>query len=380
MKVALYGKGILGEKVFRYLVSAEGIEVICICNDTLASEETAMVFADTIYDAGQVPIMDFAGLCDICNRGEADAVILATENGFLDFVVKRMVRHGLRNIAVIPSYYEEDYEIEDGSFIWVETDKPRMSYIEYHISFHCNLKCAGCTHFSNIIDEERFGDYEKFCNDLIRLQEFFWGISKIRLMGGEPLLNPELPKFIYAARSAFPDADIRVVSNGLMLRDHHTEILEAMRNTATFFDVSMYPPTRGSINNIYKICKDNGVKLTVTSDVEEFMARMNLQGDSDIAEAYKACPSSHCNYLYDGHISTCVMPQVIEIFNKKYGLDIQPGEQDVIDIYEDGLDGYKLMERLKSPMDICRYCDVQSRFYQWFVSSDPLPDEWSSKI
>ena len=41
------------------------------------------------------------------------------------------------------------------------------------------------------------------------------------------------------------------------------------------------------------------------------------------------------------------MPQIINVFNKEYGTGIIPGENDVIDIYEDGLKGIDLIERLK---------------------------------
>ncbi len=377
MKAALYGKGILGRKAYEYISGSDGIELVCVCEDVLdGGQGNVLILADSPVYGQDIPVTGFDGLRDAFRLGEAEAVILATDNELADFCVRRLSGAGITGIALLPSYYAEDYDIEDESFMWIETDKPRMPYLEYHISFHCNLKCAGCTHFSNIIREERFGDPDRFCRDLMRLQELFWGIGKIRLMGGEPLLNPGLAEFIYASRAAFPDADIRVVSNGLMLRYDMTQILDAMRDTATYFDVSMYPPTASSIDRIASICNAHGVKLTVTSDISDFTAGMNLHGESDPAASYKACPASHCSYLCDGHISTCAMPQLISIYNEKYGLNICGAESDVTDIYETGLDGYELLNRLKNPMDICRYCDPVRRPYKWFVSASPEANEW----
>jgi len=377
MKAALFGKGILGRRAYEYITSSDGVELVVICKDILgAGNGSSLVLSDLPDAADETAVVGLKELSDLYSRGAVDAVVLATDNELADFCVRRLKESGITDIAFLPSYYEEVYEVEDESFVWIETDKPRLPYLEYHISFHCNLKCAGCTHFSNIISGERFGDLDHFCNDLMRLQELFWGIGKIRLMGGEPLLNPELPEFIYASRAAFPDADIRVVSNGLMLRGDMIQVLDAMRVTATYFDVSMYPPTASSIERIASICSSHGVKLTVTPDISDFTAGMNTHGCSDPVTTHRACPASHCAYLCDGLISTCAMPQLIDIYNEKYGLDISGSDSDVTDIYEEDLDGYALLDRLKSPMDICRYCDERRRPYKWFVSTEPEAAEW----
>lgn len=381
MRAALYVKGEVGNKVYDHISGFADVDVICVCEDKIVGHGASpLVFAASPEHATGIELVSLEELQKLYGTGLIDAVIVATENEFLDYVIKRLSGLGINNISIVPSYYGEALELSDDSFIWIETDKPRMPYLEYHISFQCNLKCAGCTHFSNIFPGERFGDLNKFCDDMLRLQELFWGIGKIRLMGGEPVLNKELPQFIYAARGAFPDADIRVVSNGLMLRTEHTELFNAMRDNAVFFDVSMYPPTKGSISNIARFCEQNGVRLTVTPDITEFTAGMNLNGKSDPEESYKNCPASHCAYLCEGKISTCAMPQLIDIYNDRYGTDIHSGEYDIVDIYDESLDGYRLLERLKSPMEICRYCDPERRSYAWFVSPEPLPAEWLSKV
>ncbi len=377
MRVALYGKGKLGHRTYNYLSSAVGIELVCVCEDAESfGDGRELIFAEKTTIPDVVTVIDYPQMSRLCRDHEVDAIILATDNGLLDYTVRRLHRDGVSNIAIVPYYYEDADAIADDSFMWVDTDKPRMPYLEYHISFQCNLKCAGCTHFSNIYPGERFGSYTEYCSDLMRLQELFWGIGKIRLMGGEPLLNPDLPKFIYATREAFPDSDIRVVSNGLLLRPDHADVLSAMRETSTYFDISMYPPTVGSINRISDICKKYSVKLTVTPEITEFNAGMNLHGQSDPALSYAACPANHCAYLCNGKMSTCAMPQLLDIFNNRYGTCINAGDRDITDIYEEGLDGYELLRRLKLPMDICRFCDENRRSYPWFVSAEPIAAEW----
>lgn len=377
MNSIFWGSGRLGRRTYDYIKALDYVEIAAIFRDEALDKAFGRKSDREIEYNVEVPFVSTEELRLLNGKVHIDCAIIASDNELLDFCVRRIKECGIFKIAIVPSYYEA-LELSDESFIWIEADKPRLPYIEYHVSFHCNLKCAGCTHFSNIIPTERFGDFDKFCDDLIRLQEMFWGIGKIRLLGGEPLLNHELPKFVMAARMAFPDADIRVVSNGLLLRDTHTELLNAMRETNTYFDVSMYPPTVSCINRIADICNNHGVRLTTTQEITDFWAGMNIHGKNDPETSFNSCPASHCAYLCDGTISTCALPQLTYIYNEQYGFDIKPGKDDVVDIYDPELDGYKLIKKLRSPMDICRYCDPDRRTFKWFVSKNPVPEEWIS--
>ena len=92
----------------------------------------------------------------------------------------------------------------------------QLHYLETHLVDHCNLKCKGCGHFSSL-SEKRYTDVDIFKRDLMRLSGLFDNISRIRLMGGEPLLHPDVLGFVKSSRLAFPNADIWVVTNGLLL-------------------------------------------------------------------------------------------------------------------------------------------------------------------
>lgn len=378
MKVALYGYGKLLTKTAKYIENTDGIEIVAIVNDVLNDGSGQGMILSDAGGYEKYPEADgLPALKNIFDEGAAEAVIVACENELISFVTRRILSAGIYDICILPTYYENDlYDIDDKSFIWIDNTKPRLDYIEYHISFHCNLNCKGCSHFSNLIKEPRFGNAESFRRDMERLSELFWGIGKIRLMGGEPVLNPELPQFVYIARSYFPDADIRVVSNGLMIRETDTELFKAMRECAVYFDVSMYPPTKGCISRLDDICKKEQVMLTVTPEVGEFGASLNPKGDSNPAESYDKCPARHCVYLQDGKVSTCAMPQLIDIYNDHFGCNIKPGTSDVTDIYDPSIKGIDIIERTKRPMEICRYCYPERRNFKWQPSLSPEASDW----
>ncbi|MCR4643223.1 MAG: radical SAM protein [Lachnospiraceae bacterium] len=352
MRAALYGKGALMRKTYEYL-ERSGVENLGVLEDRVEDVTLSEAYPG-------------ARRADGNGMDAEDAVILVAENAWLSYAVKRLCAAGVRRICYLPYYYEEEgYEISDDSFVWIDPTLPRLEYIEYHVAWNCNLKCKGCTHFSNILEKEIFGDFDQFCKDLQRLQELFWGIYKIRLMGGEPLLNPQLAHFVAAARSAFPDADIRVVSNGLLLRDDMEDVLDTMAACDAGFDVSMYPPTKHMIGHMDEICKKHGVKLFVTPEVNEFRAFLDFEGGQKSEEVYPACPARHCAFLGAGVISTCSMPQLVPILNGHFGSDIPVEPEDIIDLYEEGLDGEGLLKRLHRPMAFCRYCTKEQRSFPW---------------
>jgi MoaA/NifB/PqqE/SkfB family radical SAM enzyme len=80
--------------------------------------------------------------------------------------------------------------------------KPVLPYVEMHVVDHCNLNCKGCSHFSPIADE-LFTDIGEFTRDLQQLRRLVSNIEVIRLMGGEPLLHPNITDFIRSTKFFF---------------------------------------------------------------------------------------------------------------------------------------------------------------------------------
>jgi molybdenum cofactor biosynthesis enzyme MoaA len=94
---------------------------------------------------------------------------------------------------------------------------------DVHLVDHCNLHCKGCEHFSPLATK-KFLDIETYKRDCSRLSELAVncnennrGVTDISLLGGEPLLNPQTNDFIVITRKYFPIAEIRIVTNGILL-------------------------------------------------------------------------------------------------------------------------------------------------------------------
>lgn len=243
---------------------------------------------------------------------------------------------------------------------------PRLSYIEYEVAGNCNLKCKGCTHYSNIEDHQVFGNLDNFKSDLKRLKELFWGIKIIRLLGGEPLLNPEFPEFFIAARDTFLDARIQIVTNGLLIPKISDEILGEMKCRQIEFDITQYLPTSRLKALIEARLKESEVKYYMSPLVDTFFDRNNYDGDSDIEESFSNCTSKGCHFLCNGKIAVCPRPFTFKRVMDVYNIDKSVLDGDVIDIYSD-VTGEYINKRMSQPPKTCKYCYPQSKlkYFKW---------------
>lgn len=73
--------------------------------------------------------------------------------------------------------------------------------------------CSYC----NVNEEHKFVDTAKFEKDLERLKHYFPRINSIKVLGGEPLLHPEIVKIMEIIRSYYPDSYLEIATNGLLL-------------------------------------------------------------------------------------------------------------------------------------------------------------------
>lgn len=101
---------------------------------------------------------------------------------------------------------------------WVKHQPQPVLGFSVHLAEHCNLNCRACAHFSPLCKEE-FANFNEFSKDMERLSELSNGEMRyIDLIGGEPLLNKNISSFIKKARECFPIGHVRIITNGLLLR------------------------------------------------------------------------------------------------------------------------------------------------------------------
>lgn len=247
---------------------------------------------------------------------------------------------------------------------------PELMQLEVHLADHCNLNCKGCSHFSNLVPSPVFADKEQFERDVRQLTHYFSQIHNFFLLGGEPLLNPDIPDYINILRSAFPYTNIILVTNGLLLPSLSEKLLHIFRENRVHISISDY-----SILDREKIIA-LVQKYALSAEFREgkncFSKYLNPKGDSNKMVIFHDCIRKNCTFLARGKIAACCQPFTVHYFNDYFGEHLP--EDEGIDLYEEGLDGWEIQNRLITPLESCRFCAPDIPF-DWEVSGHPFQKE-----
>jgi hypothetical protein len=260
------------------------------------------------------------------------------------------------------------------------TPKAALARVAVSLVEHCNLKCWGCDHLAPLAEEE-FLDAEEFKNDMKRLADLMVGVSIINLLGGEPLLHPDIEKYIKIAREYFPHSVIRITTNGLLLHKQSDSFWDICRNNNIVIVVTKYPIDINwdklsdkikSKNVQFEYFGDTGAVLKTSYHIP-----FDVAGKQDTANNFLQCfHANDCVELYHGRLYTCTIVPHEKHFNKAFGYNMTECEKDSISIYE-ASSSEEILNHLAKPLPFCRYCNVQGRTFNhpWQQSKKDL-SEW----
>lgn len=262
------------------------------------------------------------------------------------------------------------------------TPKPYLTNFVVDISHHCNLNCKGCDHFSPLA-EPAFYDLNRFCDDIQRLLVLTNGnIDRIGIMGGEPLLNPDILKYLQITREFFPDTKIRLVTNGILLEQQEENFWLTLRELNIFVEYTKYP-IKLNYNKLDALIQKYKIPIDVygyNQDVikTSYKIPLDLKGNQDVCQNFANCThANHCISLKDGKLYTCTVAPNIEHFNKFFKTNIPLSERDGIDIHKaKSID--EILEFLSKPIPFCKYCNVKGRTFghEWGISKKEI-EEWT---
>lgn len=378
MKIAIYGAGKCGEYIISELKNSKQGKVSC----SLFIDNNPAYAGKQKLDTPIVSLEDFLNTY----RQEVDGVLVAASN---QFMMQEMTLSLLNeNYDSIYLTYPKTLEAvlpvlnKDGDFVsyikpYAEC-KPVLPYLEYHVSDYCNLKCKGCRHFSNMVSDKIYPKIEDFRDSLMELSKRFKNIVRIRLMGGEPFTNPNLCDFIYAAKRFFPYADIRIVTNGLLLPQiDKNKMGGAFRECNVGIDLSQYPPTREMLEKIIEFTEENNIDILISKKIQKFIRRMDSHVNDDYKAAFENCGSNQCHFLRDKRLYLCGIVKLLYENKEFFGLDIseQFVNDNSIDLVHGNEDGWEILRKISFPSEACKYCSTDFDEFDWCISGDNINKE-----
>lgn len=253
--------------------------------------------------------------------------------------------------------------------------------VEICLAEHCNLSCCGCDHFSPLA-KPKLADFETVERDMERLSRLFDGSAgEICLVGGEPLLHPEIIRFMEMCRDKFPDSLIYVITNGVKLGSEPEEFWTACRENRIVLRPTRYP-INVDYDKIMDLAKQHHVTCEffgMTGKALKLMRHIALHPRGDLVDtrSFMNCRlANHCLTLEDGRIYTCPIPAKIHIFNEYFGTDMKVSPRDSIDIYQ-AESAEEILQFAAHPVPFCKYCrpDRIVRNIPWHASKKDIK-EW----
>ena len=261
--------------------------------------------------------------------------------------------------------------------------KPRRNpfNFEVHLNDHCNLNCKSCFHFAPLAKPDSRYPLDQFEQDIKRLCALFDGtFGWVHLLGGEPLLNPDILRYLEIVGANIQKGQVDIITNGILLHRMDDAFFKTCRQYGIGIAVTAYP-IELDYEKLRGIVEGHGCRFTIFGDRgKEGFSFPSLRQDSRASakKRYLSCVLSNaCVTLERGKLYYCSLPAYVHLFNERFG-DTFRDETDAISIYDN--DKEAVLDFLRSPHGFCRYCDIKHRekkanLLTW-GRSDQKKEEW----
>ncbi|MEW2523705.1 radical SAM protein [Streptomyces sp. NPDC047071] len=229
--------------------------------------------------------------------------------------------------------------------------------IEVNASLQCNMRCQSCAHLSPLYRRENADPAE--IHDTLAVLARNYHASYTKIMGGEPLLHPDVVGLIEAVRATGISDTILVATNGTLLHRAPERFWEAVDS----LEISVYPSRTlppEEVERYRALARDHGVSLLVNyyGHFRAVYSESGTDAPGLVRDVFDTCKLAHfwnSHTVYDGWLYRC--PQ--SVFMPR---QLRDGGWDP---HVDGLrieEGPDFLERLHrfltgaDPLRACRNC------------------------
>jgi len=184
---------------------------------------------------------------------------------------------------------------------------------EVNIVEHCNLRCRSCTHLSPVLPKH-FIDPGALSSDLTTLARSYHA-TVLKILGGEPLLHPNLLDVIMAARESQVAEKMEIWTNGLLLPRMERRVWEAVDSVR----ISLYPGRslkQHQLDRCIDLAHQNNVPIRYKR-YQAFQESYSEQGTEDpslVKRIYATCNEAHrwrCHTVANGWFFKCPQSYMI---------------------------------------------------------------------
>lgn len=241
---------------------------------------------------------------------------------------------------------------------------------EIDLSETCLLRCGYCAHCTHYFtDKDPIYSYENFAKDIGILKDVIH-FDTLHAMGGEPLLNKDLAKYLKLTKESKICNFLNIITNGILIRETDDEVF----NTLDGMSVSIYPSTseetQQRVRDSVEYLKKNFPKLLITVHSTPWFFKMcSIEKNKDpqlVRKIYENCYRAQMKdfSMFNGKIYRCFMSrkQYNYLSHHKHMIkdDIEYLKADTHDSVEikEGITAEELNVFLSQdePLESCKWC------------------------
>ena len=343
-KVAIWGAGNFGKYVYEQLKQRADIKVTCFVDK---KEENWGKCIDGVEVISPQTMVE---------NKPAELVLVAFLNcikHYEEFAEYKGIKFGFVKNPVFQKQLSLEKELlQDGNIFWTEDcAQPLLMMLETNVVDWCNLNCKGCSHFSNLYHKGDMVPYDSFCRDLAQMAQHV-NVYRLNLLGGETLLHDRLTEYMEYSRKVLPYAEIRVITNGLLLLKQNDTFFQNCKKYNIGIDISEYKPTSAIVDKIEALLQEQCIAYTVRDNKGDFGKNIDLTGQTDKLWAMQHCRESECHFFRNGKLYKCPFEVLGNKFFEHYNLDIRL--EGGVDIFDPNLDWAEAMCAINyKPVDAC---------------------------
>lgn len=367
-EIVIYGAGGYGKVMCQYLKEKYCAEIKCFA---VSSKECI-----SCREIEGKPVLSIDEMIEEHSRYH---LIIAVSEQKQEQLLDLATKIGFDNIYLV---LNEFFRYMQSELNMKRLDPLQVLNFEVHIAEHCNLNCKGCYHFSPL-SEENFLSIEEFDQDLKEMFRLCEGnkVSCITLLGGEPLLHPQVTDFFYVIRKYFKTCEAALLTNGTLLGRMEEAFWRACVENHISLCCTKYP-VNVDYESLEKKADNYGLHIYYHNDVgagEKTLIKypFDIHGSQPIEWNYKHCTRSNkCITLKHGRLFTCPMAAHAHLAKDFFHLNMELSDKDSIDIYK-AWSFEEVTNFLVTPIPFCRYCNlkVKPEQQEWGVSTKSI-EEW----
>jgi len=231
--------------------------------------------------------------------------------------------------------------------------------IELNVTDHCNLCCENCDHAAGIIPQKAIRS-EECLRDLSGLASVLHA-RELKIVGGEPLLHPELGNVLKACRQSGTADTIILWTNGLLLDKMTPDAWQQIDGIV----VSVYPSVAypKDVTNVRPLLDKYSVWLRkrYCPEFVQGNTTREITNRRLVQYIYDTCTEAHYfegHTIRDGRYFKCVQAAYASMRLAAYGVAFDNVADDSVRI----LDNCNLERDIRNylnsqlPLMACRYC------------------------